>query len=630
MDDLQVYNSIKNGENIGVCVEKFGAVGNCVKDFGVSQDANLEMQMEGHDDTQAFKDAIAYCIANKKRLVLNGDKKYRIKDTLVIDGKLSIEGNYCSIFADIEDKEKPLFLIKGNAREKICNIHLFGNYICKSGIELQLPDNQMLTLRNLDISFFRYGIYSNQAECLNRMVIDRCEIMNNLLCGIYFNSNDGQSVPMRINDTILHTNGFGPLSQIGYVNKQKVITTEKRSDICQIYLVGIGNLLITGGQLTAGTDKGTKALLWGNRVSGLTMIDVETEQFCLAEENSNSKMDTSQYKNQIGGEWGGAIHIQNSYDINIQVNGSFDLHGDCFVKLINCYRIATIKNCYKGDGVNYLVDVVRSNYNYRFDGSGSYQLRLNTNCNLSDLSPNALFSIDKNNYNLLTNIRYLKPHMGADYNFTYSENNGSDYILKAVPDLNNPDFSGACYIKKICYSPSVILVVFDMNQYVNEGSGRFYIQYLDKDNNVIGYDILNPKDSWKAQAGNTFIKRFAIYPNNNNIATIKYGFINNSNTDGVMNDNSVLRLNGFKLYVGFDSPVNQWNDNIDCIDDENNSLGFIKNNMISWGVGKPSYGFHRKGEVVFNANPSSGGNLGWICTETNSNGGVWKTFGKID
>ena len=44
MDDLQVYNSIKNGENIGVCVEKFGAVGNCVKDFGVSQDANLEMQ----------------------------------------------------------------------------------------------------------------------------------------------------------------------------------------------------------------------------------------------------------------------------------------------------------------------------------------------------------------------------------------------------------------------------------------------------------------------------------------------------------------------------------------------------------------------------------------------------------
>lgn len=612
--------------NLDVYTEDFGAVGDCIKDFGISQDVDLEMQMEGYDDTSAFKDAIDYCIKNKKRLVLDGNKKYRIKDTLIINGKLSIEGNYAYIYADMEDKEKPLFLIKGNMEERICNIHLIGNYICKSGIELQSPDNQMLTLENLDIAFFRYGIYCEQAECLNRLVIDRCEILNNLLYGIYFNSNDGQSVPMRINDTILHTNGFGSGAETGYVNKQKIITTEKRSDICQIYLVGIGNLLITGGQLTAGTDKGTKALLWGKRISQLTMIDVETEQFCLAEENSNLKMDTSLYKNQIGGKWGGIIHIENSQNINIQVNGSFDLYADCFVKLINCYRVATVENCYQGDGVNYLVDIVDSNYNYKIDdNNGAYQLFLKTNCNLSDLSPSALFSINKNNYDLLTNIRYLKPHIGADYNFTYSESNGIDYILKAVPDLDNADFSKTCYIKKVCYSPSVILVVFDMNQYIDEGTGRFYIQYLDKDNNIIGYDILNPNDAWKAQAGNSFIKRFAIYPKSQKVAAIKYGFINNSTVDGVMNNNSVLRLNGFKLYVGYDSPVNQWNNDVDYTDDENNSLGFIKNNMISWGVGKPSYGFHRKGEVVFNVNVTTDSNIGWICTES-GNSGSWREF----
>ena len=105
---------IRNLNNLDVNVGDFGAVGNCVKMFGLSSNPNEVMEMSGNDDTESFQKAIDYCIANKKRLILNGSKKYRIRDTIIIDGQLSIEGNYCNICVDGEDKDRELLLINNN------------------------------------------------------------------------------------------------------------------------------------------------------------------------------------------------------------------------------------------------------------------------------------------------------------------------------------------------------------------------------------------------------------------------------------------------------------------------------------------------------------------------------------
>lgn len=622
-------NTLNYYDNTCIKVDQFGAIGNCKGFKDISLTESEIHEVTGNDDTTAFQSAVDYCIKNHKKLILHESKHYRITDTIIINGKLSIIGNYAYITADILDKNKPLFLIKNNSEEEICNLHLLGNYICKAGIEFQQPDNQMLTIKNVNIGFFRNGLFCEQSECLNRLIIDKCEIINNLLTGICFKSGtissiSGHSVPVRINDTLIHTNGFGPLAQTGYVGGIKIITTETRNNIYQIYLIGIGNLLITGGQLTAGNDKPTGALLWGKRVSNLCMIDVETEQFNLADTNGYN---TSDYDKFIGTNYGGALHIESSQNINIQVNGHFSIYSDCFIKLVNCYGVCSLKTLAKSDTTIFLIDIAESNYNYKSSG-GAHQLILDTNSPMSYLSPNSLFAIDKNKFDLLTNIGYLTPHLGSDYHFTYSENNGSQYILKGITDTENPDFSKACYIKKICHSPSVILVILDMYEFLNEGTGRFYIQYLDKDNNVIGYDILNPKDSWKAQSGNTFIKRFALYPPNNiDIVFIKYGFIN-IGSNAAMNSVDTLKIKGFKVYVGYDSKVNQWNDNRNICHDENYSIGFIENNMLSWGIYYPTYGFHKKGEIVFNCSPVINGNLGWICIETGTPG-VWKNFGLI-
>lgn len=630
---------IRNINNLDVNIDDFGAVGDCVKMFSLSSNPDEVMEMSGNDDTEAFQNAVNYCIANKKRLILNGSKKYRIRDTIIIDGQLSIEGNYCHIYADIEDKSKPLFLIKNNSREKISNMHLVGNYLCKAGIEFQSPDNQMLTIRNIDVAFFRYGIYTNQPEDVNRMIIDRCEIMNNLLCGIYLkqaevSSSNGQSVPFRINDTLVHTNGFGSGTETGYVNKIKILTDEKRSDIYQIYLVGIGNCLITGGQLTAGSDKGTGALLWGHRVSQLTMIDVETEQFWIAKENSKDmdsnrdKMNSADFKNLIGGHYGGAIHIQNSQNVNIQVNGAFDLHSDCFVKLVNCYRVASIKNCYKGDDVVYLVDIIDSNYNNKPIG-GSNQLRLETNCDLNDLSPSALFATNQNKFSLLTNIGYILPHCGGNYHFTNADIINDRYVIKST-DFNNPNFENTCSIIKVYNNPSVALLVLDMRQYNSEGNGRFFIEWLDKDNKRLGYKIVNTNEGWKSQVGDSkYIKRIAIYFTEiEKIHSLRYGFVTND-VDSLLDDGSTMRIFGFKLFVGDNTSVSQWTNGNNVMHDGNYSQGFINNNMIAWGNQYPRYGYHNKGEIVFNTNASSGSNVGWICVES-GNYGVWKTFGIVN
>lgn len=612
-------------QNIGIDIDEFNVSGNCTGFKYISSSKDEIYSIPGDDDTSAFQNAVNYCIQHHKKLILNGSKHYRITDSIIINGRLSIIGNYASITADISDKNKALFIIKNNSKEEISNLNLFGNYLCKAGIELQQPDNQMLTLKNTSIGFFRHGIFCDQPECLNRMIIDKCEIINNLITGISFksstlSSNSGQSVPLRINDTLIHTNGFGPKAATGYVNGQKIITTETRNEIYQIYLIGIGNLLITGGQLTAGNDKPTGGLIFGKRISNLCMMDVETEQFNLADRTGN---ETTEYEEFIGDSYGGAIHVEDSQNINIQVNGSFSIYSDCFIKLVNCYGVCSLKTLIKSENTIYLIDISQSNYNYT-NLNGSHQLILDTNCPLSYLSRNALFAVNKNRFDLLTNINYLRPHVGGDYHFNYSENDSSNYILKGITDIENPDFSGACYIKKVCYSPSVILVIMDMYEYVSEGTGRFYIQYLDKNNIPIKYNILNPNDSWKAQAGNTFIKRFALYPNNNNIASIKYGFIN-IGPDALMNSVDTLKIKGIKLYAGYDSPVSQWNDNRDVLNNDNCSVGFIKNNMLSWGIHHPTYGFHRKGEIVFNSCPSINNPVGWICLETGSPG-IWTEF----
>lgn len=47
-----------------------------------------------------------------------------------------------------------------------------------------------------------------------------------------------------------------------------------------------------------------------------------------------------------------------------------------------------------------------------------------------------------------------------------------------------------------------------------------------------------------------------------------------------------------------------------------------------YDTSSPVSGTWRRGEIIYNANPSPGGFVGWVCVETGSPGS-WKGFGSI-
>ena len=47
------------------------------------------------------------------------------------------------------------------------------------------------------------------------------------------------------------------------------------------------------------------------------------------------------------------------------------------------------------------------------------------------------------------------------------------------------------------------------------------------------------------------------------------------------------------------------------------------------GTAAPTTGYHARGEIAWNTNPTAGGTVGWVCT-TAGTPGTWKTFGTIE
>jgi hypothetical protein len=68
------------------------------------------------------------------------------------------------------------------------------------------------------------------------------------------------------------------------------------------------------------------------------------------------------------------------------------------------------------------------------------------------------------------------------------------------------------------------------------------------------------------------------------------------------------------------------NNNLNIINKFGN-VGSIYPALLHLG-GTPGYGTWKVGDIVYNTTPTSGGNIGWVCT-TAGTPGTWKTFGAI-
>ena len=80
-----------------------------------------------------------------------------------------------------------------------------------------------MELDNVKIYNCRHGIYSAGGETINRIVVNRCVIVSNLIAGFYLKSFEGDgytgSAPITFTHTVIHANGIPEFLASGSIHK---------------------------------------------------------------------------------------------------------------------------------------------------------------------------------------------------------------------------------------------------------------------------------------------------------------------------------------------------------------------------------------------------------------------------
>lgn len=602
-----------------------------VKDFGAKGDSSRWRDFNpitGTDDTIAIQNAINKAIETGGKLTLEKNKNYRITDTLEINGYIELEGNWSRITSDIDVKTKPLFKISNSSGSLLKNLKLSGNALCKCAIQFSSPNSQKVELRNIRMSFFRYGIFSDERTTCDRLIVNQCEIENNIISGIYLDGTLGGSAPLKIIDSLIVGNGVHK-SWIGRKQNGILAIEDEFIDTYQVFLKNIV-MNIFSGQISGALPSLThekyinRNLVRAELSSALTIIGTDFEQSTLS--GREKGVEPSSYSDLTGTEYGGAIHIEDSTCITIENISCWEIHGNAIIKLVNCSQKARLDNITCGsDKCTFAIDVIRSNENYMTEG-GSSVLFLETNELIRRLSPAAILATDKRKFTLLTSISGgVTPNNLNDYIFTKSTMQpirGGMYTVGGLGEEANPNFEKGCYIEKKVNNPSAI--IFNMYATKLNGSeiGRAFVECLDKNDNRLSAEIL--RTATNHTYGNRYYKNWVVYCPKNT-AKIRYGFINIGTEQGAIGNNQTVDINGFRVYCDSYSPI--MIDDVDNID----NINFMKNihtikNWISVGDGWANDGkYHKKGEIIFNTNPYEGSPIGWRCTESGTPG-TWKSF----
>lgn len=251
-----------------------------------------------YDATPALRAAILWCIANGVRLDLGEGCLYFENEEPLVQafGLLNMTGRgYTRTqlfvnFTKAADPKTADFLVVSNGYGgRWADFSIRTNAFLGRGIRFTLEegDNQTFTLERVMIDTCRWGLFCDEGECLNRVVIRNCQFVTNWFAGahlISYTSPDpyAQSAPIQIIDTIF--NGNGPLefamagSQVTYGPGPNITVRDGANDIgVQLHVRGFANLNIVRGQISAHGEPRNRALaVFENGYSAqITGCDIE-------------------------------------------------------------------------------------------------------------------------------------------------------------------------------------------------------------------------------------------------------------------------------------------------------------------------------------------------------------------
>lgn len=544
-----------------VNVRWFGAKADCYKGS-----SDFSILPSGTDNTIAIQSAIDFCIVNRYDLYFPAGKRnasginaeYMVTDTLNINAPLAIYAETeAKITGFIKNKTKPIFRIENCDQGKIENLTIQGcGYLPLAGIEFVsnelYHDSQGMELNNLKIHNCRHGIYSAGGETINRIVVNRCVIMSNLIAGFYLKSFEGSaytaSAPITFIHTILNANGIPEfLAQspsITYDGVTVLNPTDKYG--YQFYAKGFGNLSYIGGQISAHGAPRLLSMVSLDRGAGVSFIGVDIEDITSPVTEAGTLI--KNFDLDYGATEGAAINVSNVLGFNFAQSSFWQLNTQSVFKFVGRLGDANIQvvNLESGN-FKYSIDVIHANYD-----ANEVMTRLKYDGDKVKLSPSAFAALDRSGLEVLTSIKgpLLPTTPGIDAIFTNKPKNaaGSQYAVGYIGTSFSPTFSTGPYITKAVNAGSVVYALIECTQNAFTPHGKFFIQQTGS----FGSQHVLVDLKGGGLIGNTYYT-YAKYVLNPLTTSIKYGFINSQNYVGNIPDHATVK--GFTVYIDYKNPV---------------------------------------------------------------------------
>lgn len=433
------------------------------------------------------------------------------------------------------------------------------------------------TIQDCQTAFGKYGVYGDSGESsLNFLRIINLTCTQHMSDGMHLGTQNATSCPITIQDCLIQSCGLTE----AHASAGEEVTS------CGIYIYNVLDVTIIRLQVDNHGHRKIKHLGYFLGVRGLTLIG------CDFEDTGDSI--TTDHALIFGGVNMLRIDLITAWAIKtknlIFLNGCL---GDIYIgQIYDQYNVSTWKNAVSLGG----------NYTTGDDG----WCRLHYDGDISKLSVDAFRALVDNRLKL---INYCSNKNGTNkltfnnklFTGTITDNGNIPYFTKGVNGANK-------------------FIVYQKCKYPAGGhttKARFFLICYDSDYHELASYVTVPLGTFTDNIGNQ--TRLDVWDIPDGTIQIVYGYKpSDYNTSFNFYSDSDFPVIGWSVFLHFNNPVTSkmyWDSKIDRVD-------------YTRATTQPTTGEHKKGEIVYNLEPTNGGYVGWVCTASGTPG-TWKGFGLI-
>jgi hypothetical protein len=581
-----------------------------VKDFGAKGDGVM-------DDTEALQ--TAFDAATNISVERGGARVLIPAGTYVVSSGLIVDLDNIIVEADNsiltyrgndDNSVSVLSVTKGN-HAKISNLFVQCESVAFACINLKTSSAQNMLLENIHTLFGLYGIYykqnGNGDYSIDFLTLNNCMFTMSKFDGLHLEATQSHtSCPVTISNCIVQTFGKlnydNPLYYIGYESEQP-----KGIYIANLLVVNISRLQVDNHQhwqiqclahfencydltLTSCNFEDT-----GNDISGIS--DGSSVLFSGCDGLSLNNIRVTSLTTDVAVEINSCLHV----DLGAIEEGGF-----------TGTRLICIKN------------------NLEETAPFNSVRPLNS---LEDLDQLSFTAIRKNDMSLIESCNNKADLYGWEFDNSFIKR--GDLSVRSSADQNGTynDFYDVGLYSRAYVNGARVLVLYQRCNHLYQSLdvlGRFVWFAYDKNGGQLASGSTLTTGTFTNNNGNIFRIDKIQLPQSTQY--IQYGWClayqGATQISGNLKDGNYFDNTGWAIYAYNPSPTDNNLANDTHTDMSSRQILSYLNNISSLNVSYPTSSYHYQGEIVWNITPTTGGYIGWVCTETGSPG-VWKGFGAI-